>query len=181
MLLVRAALTLVFGIIALVSPGIAVLALIYVFGFYAVLEGVAAISFAIRARAALPHWGWMVAEGTISVLAGLVALLWPGQTALTLLFLVAIWAIALGVAQIAEAFVARRRVDGTWGWALAGGVLNVLFGAVLLVWPGSGILTLLWLIGVFAIAVGVTGIVRALRLRAQPGTASGTTTAAAAG
>jgi uncharacterized membrane protein HdeD (DUF308 family) len=173
MLLVRAALTLAFGIIALASPGIALLALVYVFGFYAILEGIAAIAFAVRARASLPHWGWLVAEGVVSVLAGLVALFWPGLTALTLLFVVAIWAVVLGVAQIAEGFAGRRRGDASWGWAVVGGVINILFGILLMVWPASGILALLWLIGIFAVVAGIAGIVRAFRVRGTPETTAG--------
>jgi uncharacterized membrane protein HdeD (DUF308 family) len=170
MLLVRAVLTLVFGIVALASPGIALLVLVYVFASYALLEGVAAISFGIRARGT-PHRGWSVAQGVISVLAGLVTLIWPGQTALTLLFLVAFWAIVLGVAEVGEAFAARRRGEGSWGWTLAAGVLNVVVGVVLLVRPGSGILTLLWLIGAFAVAAGIAGIGWAFRTRAATGPA----------
>ncbi|WP_214407088.1 HdeD family acid-resistance protein [Pseudonocardia lacus] len=169
-LLIRAVLTVVFGVVALASPGIALLVLIYVFASYALLEGVAAISFGLRARGSHPHWGWSVGEGVISVLAGIVALFWPGQTALTLLFVVALWAIVLGVAGVGEAFAARGRGDGSWGWTLLGAVLNVVVGVLLLVWPGSGILTLLWLVGAFALASGLAGIARAFRVRAAAAT-----------
>lgn len=165
MLLVRAVLTVLFGVVALVSPGIALLALVYVFGFYALLEGVAAVAFGIRARGT-PHWGWAVAQGVVSVVAGVVALVWPGPTALTLLFLVAFWAIVLGVAEIGEAFTVRGRGMRSWVWTLVAGVLNVVVGVVLLVLPGSGILALLWLIGVFAIASGIAGIGWAFQVRA---------------
>jgi uncharacterized membrane protein HdeD (DUF308 family) len=169
MLLIRAVLTLAFGVVALASPGIALLVLVYVFGTYAVLEGLAAVSFGIRARRSEPHWGWSVAQGVISVLAGLVALVWPGPTAVTLLFLIAVWAVVLGVTEIGEAFAARRRGDDSWGWMLGAAALNIIVGVLLLVWPGSGILTLLWLVGVFALASGVVGIGRALRVRAATG------------
>jgi len=171
MLLIRAVLTLLFGIVALASPGIALLVLVYVFATYAILEGVAAIGFGIRARATLPHWGWSIAQGVISVLAGIGALVWPGTTALTLLFLIAIWAIVLGVAEVGGAFAARRSGGAGWGWTLAAGVLNVVVGIVLLARPGSGILTLLWLIGIFAVASGIAGVGWAFRVRRTTGTA----------
>jgi uncharacterized membrane protein HdeD (DUF308 family) len=169
MLLVRAVLTLAFGIVALASPGIALLALVYVFASYALLEGVAAVSYGFRARGTAPHWGWSVAQGVISVLAGLVALVWPGQTAVTLLFVIAFWAIVLGVAEVGEAFAARKAGNDHWGWTLASGALNVVVGILLMIWPGSGILTLLWLIGVFALASGIAGIGWAFRVRATTG------------
>src|SRR4051794_14117672 len=107
MLLIRAVLTLAFGVVALASPGIALLVLdlgvaalappgaalvvlVYSFGTYAAREALAAISFGTPPRRSEPHWGWSVAQGVISVLAGLTALVWPGPTAVTLLFLIAV-------------------------------------------------------------------------------------------
>lgn len=182
MLLIRAILTLAFGIVALSSPGIALLALVFVFATYAILEGIAAVTLGIRSRGTAPHWGWSVFQGAVSILAGLLALIWPGATALTLLFLVAFWAIVLGVAEIGQAFVARKRGEDTWGWTVAAGALNIIVGILLLVWPATGILTLLWLIGVFAVATGIVGIIWAFRARttgpeagsaAAPGAGSG--------
>jgi uncharacterized membrane protein HdeD (DUF308 family) len=153
-----------FGIIALVSPGIALLTLVWVFGIYAILDGIAAVALGIRARGE-PNWVWTLVQGVVSVLAGLVALVWPGVTALALLFLIAFWAVMLGVGQIGGAFAARRRGSNAWGWTLAAGVLNVVFGVLLLIWPGSGILTLVWLVGIFALAGGIALIVLAFRVR----------------
>jgi uncharacterized membrane protein HdeD (DUF308 family) len=164
LVLLRGVLMVLFGIIALVSPGIALLTLVWVFGFYAILDGVAAVALGIRTRGE-PHWVWTLVQGVVSVLAGLVALVWPGVTALALLFLIAFWAILLGVGEIGGAFAARRLGSDAWVWTLAAGVLNVVFGVLLLVWPGSGILTLVWLVGIFAVAGGIALIVLALRVR----------------
>jgi uncharacterized membrane protein HdeD (DUF308 family) len=164
LVLLRGILMALFGIIALVSPGIALLTLIWLFGFYALLDGVTAIVIGFRTRGE-PHWVWTVVQGVISVLAGLVALVWPGATAFALLFVVAFWAIMLGFGEIAGAFTSRRGGSGAWGWTLAAGVLNVLFGVVLLIWPASGILTLVWLVGVFSLIGGVTLVVLSFKVR----------------
>jgi uncharacterized membrane protein HdeD (DUF308 family) len=164
LVLLRGVLMVLFGIIALVSPGIALLTLVWVFGIYAILDGIAAVALGIRTRGE-PHWVWTIVQGVVSVLAGLVALVWPGVTALALLFLIAFWAVMLGVGQIGGAFAARRRGSNAWGWTLAAGVLNVVFGVLLLIWPGSGILTLVWLVGIFALAGGIALIVLAFRVR----------------
>jgi uncharacterized membrane protein HdeD (DUF308 family) len=153
-----------FGIIALVSPGIALLTLIWLFGFYALLDGVTAIVIGFRTRGER-NWVWTVVQGVISVLAGLVALVWPGATAFALLFVVAFWAIMLGIGEIAAAFTSRRSGSGAWGWTLAAGVVNVLFGVVLLVWPANGILTLVWLVGIFSLIGGVTLVVLSFKVR----------------
>jgi uncharacterized membrane protein HdeD (DUF308 family) len=164
LVLLRGVLMVLFGIIALVSPGIALLTLVWVFGIYAILDGIAAVALGIRTRGE-PHWVWIIVQGVVSVLAGLVALVWPGVTALALLFLIAFWAILLGVGEIGGAFAARRRGSNAWGWTLAAGVLNVVFGVLLLIWPGSGVLTLVWLVGIFALAGGIALIVLAFRVR----------------
>jgi uncharacterized membrane protein HdeD (DUF308 family) len=164
LVLLRGGLMVLFGIIALVSPGIALLTLVWVFGIYAILDGIAAVALGIRARGE-PNWVWTLVQGVVSVLAGLVALVWPGVTALALLFLIAFWAVMVGGGEIGGAFAARRRGSNAWGWTLAAGVLNVVFGVLLLIWPGSGILTLVWLVGIFALAGGIALIVLAFRVR----------------
>jgi uncharacterized membrane protein HdeD (DUF308 family) len=164
LVLLRGIFMVIFGIIALVSPGIALLTLVWVFGFYAILDGIAAVVIGIRTRGE-PHWVWTIVQGVVSVLAGVIALVWPGVTALALLFVVAFWAIMLGIGEIAGAFASRRSGSNAWGWTLAAGILNVVFGILLLIWPASGILTLVWLVGIFALVGGVALILLAFRVR----------------
>jgi uncharacterized membrane protein HdeD (DUF308 family) len=164
LVLLRGIFMVIFGLIALVSPGIALLTLVWLFGFYAILDGVAAIMIGIRTRGE-PHWVWTIVQGVVSVLAGVIALIWPGLTALALLFVVAFWAIVLGIGEIGGAFASRRRRSTSWGWTLAAGILNVIFGILLLIWPASGILTLVWLVGIFTLVGGLALIVLAFRVR----------------
>jgi uncharacterized membrane protein HdeD (DUF308 family) len=164
LVLLRGILMVLLGIIALVSPAIALVTLVYVFGFYAILDGLSAIMIGVRSRDE-PQWGWMIVQGVVSALAGVIALVWPGITALALLFVVAFWAIVLGIGEIGGAFASRRRGSQAWGWTLAAGVLNVAFGIVLLAWPASGILTLVWLVGIFTLTGGLTLILLAFRVR----------------
>jgi uncharacterized membrane protein HdeD (DUF308 family) len=164
LVLMRGIFGVIFGVIALVSPGIALLTLVWLFGFYAILDGIAAIVIGIRTRGE-PHWVWTIVQGVVSVLAGAIALIWPGVTALTLLFVVAFWAIVLGIGEIGGAFASRKSGSNAWGWTLAAGILNVIFGVLLLIWPASGILTLIWLVGIFTLAGGIALIVLAFRVR----------------
>jgi uncharacterized membrane protein HdeD (DUF308 family) len=168
LVLLRGIFMALFGIIALVSPGIALLTLIWLFGFYALLDGVTAVVIGFRTRGE-PHWVWTVVQGVISVLAGLIALVWPGATAFALLFVVAFWAILLGIGEIAGAFTSRRSGSSAWGCTLAAGVLNVVFGVVLLLWPASGILALVWLVGIFALIGGVTLVALSFKVRSVAG------------
>ena len=164
LVLLRGILMVLFGILALGWPGIALLSLVWLFGIYAILDGVTAIVIAARSRGE-PHRVWTIVQGVVSVLAGLVALVWPGVTALALLFVIAFWAIVMGIGEIGGAFASRRSGSGAWGWTLAAGVLNVVFGVLLLLWPAGGILALVWLVGIFAIAGGIALVVLAFRVR----------------
>jgi uncharacterized membrane protein HdeD (DUF308 family) len=164
LVLLRGIFMVLFGIIALISPDIALLTLVFVFGFYAILDAASAIMIGVRSRGE-PYRGWLVVQGVVSALAGVIALIWPGVTALALLFVVAFWAIMLGVGEIGGAFASRKRGSQAWGWTLAAGILNVVFGIVLLAWPASGILALVWLVGIFTLAGGLTLILLAFRVR----------------
>jgi uncharacterized membrane protein HdeD (DUF308 family) len=165
LMLLRGVLAAIFGLYALFSPGSALLALVYVFGFYALMDGVTAIVLGIRHRRA-GHWGWQLAQGAVSVVAGLVALFWPGPTVLALVLIVAVWSVVLGVTGIVEALAARHQGEA-WGWPVVGGVVLIVFGVVLLASPGAGALLLLWVIGVSTLALGAAFIAWALRLRSE--------------
>jgi uncharacterized membrane protein HdeD (DUF308 family) len=95
---------------------------------------------------------------------GLVALFWPAITALVLLYVIAAWAIVRGVSEIAATAHLRRHVQNEW-LLTAGGVLSILFGVLVALFPGAGALSVLWLIGLFAVAFGVLAVGLAWRLR----------------
>jgi uncharacterized membrane protein HdeD (DUF308 family) len=163
-LAVRGVLAIIFGLIALVAPGIALLAFIFVFAAYALIDGLTAVYIAIRERGSLSRWGWVLFEGILGVIVGIVAFIHPGFTALVLLYLVAIWAVVTGIMEIIAAFAIRGFAGREWALGLAG-VLSIIFGVVLFIFPGAGILSILWLVGIYAIIFGILFIVRAFQMR----------------
>lgn len=154
----------IFGLIALVAPGIALLAFIYVFAAYALIDGGIAIITAIQERELLDRWGWVLFEGILSILAGIIAFANPSLTAVVLLYIIAAWAIVTGIMEIVTAFVIREFVSREWILALAG-IASVAFGIILFISPGAGILSILWLVGIYGIVFGLLFIVRAFQLR----------------
>ena len=173
LVLLRGILAILFGLFALFAPGTALLALVFVFAAYAILDGIAALVVGIRHRTDDPHWVWHVVQGAVSVLAGIIAFAWPGVTVLAILFVIAFWSIVGGIAEVVESFMMRKRGSEGWGWMLAAGIVSVLFGVVLLASPGTALITLLWLVGAYAIVFGVIIVVWAVRLRRAVGAATG--------
>ena len=164
-LAVRGAVAVLFGLLALIWPEITLLALVLVFGAYAFVDGVFALIAAVRGpELAGGSRGWLVLEGLLGIGAGIVALVWPGITALALLWVIAFWAVLTGVLEIVAAVRLRRLLDNEWLLVVAG-TLSIIFGLILMIWPGSGAIGLVWLIGIYAIAFGIVLGGLALRLR----------------
>jgi uncharacterized membrane protein HdeD (DUF308 family) len=164
-LAIRGGIAILFGLAALLRPGIALEALILLFGAYALVDGVFAIVGVFGGtRGGTPRWLLLI-EGIAGILAGLIAFVLPGLTALLLLYLVAAWAIFTGIFEIATALRLRREIRGEWA-LIIGGALSVLFGVILVVVsPFAGLLSLIWLIGIYAIAFGILMLVTAFSVR----------------
>jgi uncharacterized membrane protein HdeD (DUF308 family) len=166
-LALRGAIAILFGLAALLRPDIALEALILLFGAYALVDGVFAIVGIFGGtRGGTPRWLLLI-EGIAGILAGLIAFVLPGMAALVLLYLIAAWAIIKGIFEIARAIRLRREIRGEWA-LIAGGALSVLFGAILIVVsPFAAILSLIWLIGVYAVAFGILMLITAFQVRGR--------------
>ncbi len=165
----RGVAALIFGIATLVWPHVTLWALVVLWGAYALVDGIVAVSASIGDPLLL-HRGWVAFWGLSGVAAGVVTFLWPGITALALLFVIAGWAFVVGVSLIAFAITQRKHLKGEGFMALAG-VLSVLLGAMLVVAPGSGALAITWAIGWWASLFGAVLLGQAWNLRHETGTA----------
>jgi uncharacterized membrane protein HdeD (DUF308 family) len=166
-LVLRGLAAILFGILAFAWPGITLFVLVLFFGAYMLVDGIFAIVAAVRAAGEEDRWWLLLIQGTLGVLAGLVAIFWPGLTALALLYFIAAWAIVTGIMEIVAAIRLRREIEGEWALALSG-ALSVLFGVLLVVLPApAGLLSLVWLIGAYAVATGVLLLILAFRVRSE--------------
>ena len=163
-LVLRGILAVIFGILIIVSPGIALTSLILVLGAYFLVDGIFAVAGALAHRDHYHPWWLTLVEGIIGIIAGIAAFVYPGLTALTLLYVLAVWAILTGIFEVVAAVQLRKVVQGEWLLAVSG-VLSVLFGILLIVFPGTGILALLTVLAAYAIIFGVLLIVLGFRMR----------------
>jgi uncharacterized membrane protein HdeD (DUF308 family) len=164
LLALRGVLAIAFGILAFFWPAMLLLAVVYIFAAYALLDGIFAVVAAISGHREIGQWWALWLEGFIGIAAGLLAFLWPGITELLLIFLIAYWSIATGIFEIVAAIRLRRHIRGEFALIL-GGILSILFGLALLFWPVAGLLAVAWLIGAYGIIFGVLMLALAWRVR----------------
>ena len=160
----RGVLAVVFGVMALISPNQTKLALVLVFGVYALGDGIFSVFTGIAMHRFFRNWWAVLLEGVTGILIGLLAFLKPEITGLALLYFIAAWAITTGIFEIVAAIQLRRLIVGEWAMILSG-LLSIALGVLLFVFPGAGALSLVWMIGIYAILFGTTLIFLAIRLR----------------
>jgi len=161
---IRGIAAIVFGTLAFVWPEATLAVLVLLFGAYVLVDGIALLVALVRGDAVARRHAWSVgATGVLGIIAGVVTFMWPGLTALSLLYVVAFWAIAMGLFQVVAAVALRRELQGEF-WMALGGVATIVFGALLVAAPGAGLLSLVWLVGIWSVVFGVSSIGLAYRL-----------------
>jgi uncharacterized membrane protein HdeD (DUF308 family) len=160
----RGAAAIVFGILTFVTPGITLAVLIFFFGAYALVDGIANILTVLRRREGESPWWALLVEGIVSVAAGVVAFLWPGLTALALVYLIAAWAVITGAFEIGAAIRMRRAIKGE-AWLILSGVLSIAFGVFVMLAPSPGALAVVLYIGAYSVVFGALLLAVAFRLR----------------
>lgn len=163
-LALRAVAAILIGLFALMRPGITLVALITLFGVYAMADGLFAIVAAIRGIHAGERWGWMMFEGVVGVVIGFVLLTNHAIGALALTWLVAGWALTTGVLEIIAGIRLRKIMTGEW-LLLVAGVLSVILAFLIISRPGIGLVLLVSWVGAYALISGIVLLGVAFRVR----------------
>jgi uncharacterized membrane protein HdeD (DUF308 family) len=158
-ILLRGLFAILFGILAFAYPGLTLASLVMVYGIFVCADGLVAI-FGGMGNSLWPS----LLVGLIGVAAGLLTFFYPGITALVLLYFIAAWAIVKGVFEMVIAFKLREVIQGEWALILAG-ALSVAFGVLVFLFPGAGALSIVWIIGAYALAFGVLLVLVSLKIR----------------
>jgi len=165
-IVVRGIAAVIFGVLALVLPGVTLAALVLLWGAYALADGIIALIAAFRIRdRGKPFWALLVV-GILGIAAGILTFIWPGMTALVLLAFIAAWSLVMGIFQIIAAVRLRKSIEKEWLLGLSG-LLSIIFGVLMLINPGAGALAVIWVIGAYAILFGVLLIALGVKLRSR--------------
>ena len=155
---------LLFGVLAIVWPGLTLLWLVAMYAVYAIFGGAVSIVGAVKHRQRDRGWWLILLLGLVSLAAGILAIFYPGLTALVLVLLMGASALVTGILDIAFAIRLRKVIKHEWLLILSG-VVAIVFGLLVLFFPGAGALALVWLISFYATFTGVLLLALAWRVR----------------
>jgi uncharacterized membrane protein HdeD (DUF308 family) len=164
MLALRGAAAVLFGVLALIWPGMTLLVLVALFAAYALVAGAVSIYGAVKNRNADTGWWLVLLLGVVSVAAGVIAVVNPGITALVLVLLMGANALVTGILDIVVAIRLRKRIEREWLLVLAG-VVSIVFGLLVFLFPAAGALALVWMVSFYATLTGVLLLTLAFRAR----------------
>lgn len=162
--MIRGILGIVIGLITFLWPGITLIVLVFLFAGYALVDGIVSLTGAVHAVQAHERWAALLIEGLLGIAAAVITVFWPAITALSLVFVIAAWAILTGGAEVVAAVRLRRYISGEWLLALAG-IASVIFGVLLAAVPLAGALVIAIWFGAYALVFGVMLLVLGFRLR----------------
>jgi len=160
----RGTLAVIFGVAAFVWPGLTFEVLVLLFGAYAFVDGVIVLSFGLLAAGDGERWWPLVLGGVVGIATGVLTFVQPAAMALALVYVIGAWAVVTGTLEIVAAIRLRKVITSEWLMGFSG-VLSIVFGAVVLVQPGTGALALVFLFGFYAILAGISQISLGFRLR----------------
>jgi len=161
---VRGVVAIIFGVVAFTRPEQALQALVLVFGAYALVDGLFAMFAGIASYGYFERWWAVLLEGVAGVVIGLLTFFWPNITALVLVYFIATWALITGISEVVAAIQLRCVITGEW-MLILGGLLSIFFSVLLFVFPVAGAVSVIWVIGIYAIIFGTSEIILAFRLR----------------
>ncbi len=162
--LLRGIAAVIFGIVAVIWPGLTVFALVILFGAYVFVDGIIEIWAGIQARNAHDRWWVDILIGLAGVVAGILVMTVPGLSALALMYFIAAWMVVIGVLQIFYAIRLRQEISNEWMLGLSG-LLSLILGIIFFAFPGKGAISLVWVIGIYAIVFGIILMVLSFRVK----------------
>lgn len=153
-LFLRGIISIFFGAIVFLHPALTLQVLVLFFSVYVIIMGLSTIIYSISERKSRDDWWILLLEGCVGVVVGCLVWVWPALSAVMLLYVIAVWAIITGIMQLFTAIKYRQFIQHDF-WLGLSGIVSVLFGSYIILYPGAGAIALAWLIGAYAVLFGV--------------------------
>ena len=163
-LALRGVVAVLFGVAAILWPAIALQVFVLLFGAFALVDGLMAIVISLVIRREVYHWWVWLLEGVAGIIIGVLVFVWPAITTAVLIALIAAWGLVTGILEIAAAIYLRKIIAGEWLLVLEG-ILSILLGTFLVIFPVLGAQILVYLIGMYAILFGILLVVLAFQIQ----------------
>lgn len=163
-ILLRGIIAVLFAFLAFLATGFTLKLLLLFLGLYLLLDGLFAIIGGFMAAKDHKNWWLLLLEGIISIIVGIFVFALPGITLLILVYLVAIWAVITGVFEFLAGIMATWAIPGKVFIGITG-VISVILGVVIFIYPVLSIVAMTWLLGIYALVIGLSLIFMSLRLK----------------
>lgn len=162
--LLRAIVAIVFGILAIVFPGLTILTLATLFGVYSLFDGISSVVVSFSSRLQDSQWWVHLIEGIVGVIVGILVLTYPDIAALALIFMIAAWAVITGIIEVIAAIHLRKEIENEL-WLGLGGLISIVFGVIIFRFPMAGVQAIGVVVGIYAIVFGAIFGMLAFRIR----------------
>ena len=162
--LLRGIIAVLFGLLALFLPVAAFTGLVLYLGAYMFVDGIFSVITAVSERRTYRNWTWLLFLGLMGIFIGVLTFINPFATGTALIYLLALWAFIISIAEIVWAIRLRKAIAGE-GWYILSGVLSIAFSLLVLFYPIAGAVTLALMFGIYALIIGGLLISLSLRLR----------------
>ncbi|MCB0912075.1 MAG: DUF308 domain-containing protein [Propionibacteriaceae bacterium] len=164
--LLRGVVSVALGLVAIFVPNLTVQGFFILFGVFSIIDGVVALGTGLLFRRT--SWGWTLFQGSAGVVIGLIAVFRPNLVAAVIVVFLALWALVIGLFQVAMAWQLRGQGQRSWLWVLISGSVTSLLGLYFLINPDAGAAFLAVTVGIFVLVIGIVMIFGALQLRRRP-------------
>jgi uncharacterized membrane protein HdeD (DUF308 family) len=170
--LVEGVILVILGVLAIVIPPIATLAVTILIGWLFIVSGIVGLVTTFMARQAPGFW-WSLLSAVVAIAAGVLLLVWPLSGVLTLTLLLIVFFTIEGVLTIMYALEHKKELSGRWGWMLASGIIDLVLAAIILAGlPGTAAWAIGLLVGINLLFGGVSMIAMALHAKSEAPTAA---------
>lgn len=160
----RGLVAILFALLALFWTKNVLEVLILIFGIFVLASGLLNIFGAFSARDAHEHWWVYILRGIFEIIIAVITFTYPEITAVFLVYLIAIWALVLGIIEIWLSSTIMKEIAERWILTTMG-VFSIIIALLFFIFPLSSVVTITWLIGLFALISGIGMVIFGLEIR----------------